>query len=71
MSCPLWRRATLEAVKNSNQKWPAAEMERVMKVQEVIMKAMAGKLKWFEAAEILGVTDRTMRRWRERMEEHG
>lgn len=42
-----------------------------MKVQEVIMKAMAGKLKWFEAAEILGVTDRTMRRWRERMEEHG
>ncbi len=42
-----------------------------MKVQEVIMKTMAGKLKWFEAAEILGVTARTMRRWRERMEEHG
>ncbi len=42
-----------------------------MKVQEVIMKAMAGKLKWCEAAEILGVTDRTMRRWRERMAEHG
>ena len=42
-----------------------------MKVQEVILKAMAGKLKWFEAAEVLGVTDRTMRRWRERMEEHG
>ena len=42
-----------------------------MKVQEVIMKAMAGKLKWYEAAEILGVTDRTMRRWRERMAEHG
>lgn len=42
-----------------------------MKVQEVIMKAIAGKLKWIEAAEILGVTDRTMRRWRDRMEEHG
>ena len=42
-----------------------------MKVQEVILKAMAGKLKWWEAAEIVGVTDRTMRRWRERLEEHG
>lgn len=42
-----------------------------MKVQEVILKAMAGKLKWWEAAEIIGVTDRTMRRWRERYEEAG
>jgi hypothetical protein len=46
------------------QQFPAAEMERVMKIQEVILKAMAGKLKWWEAAEIIGVTDRTMRRWR-------
>jgi len=42
-----------------------------MKVQEVILKAMAGSLKWWEAAEIIGVSDRTMRRWRERYEEHG
>ncbi len=42
-----------------------------MKAQEVILKAAAGKLKWWEAAEIMGVTDRTMRRWRERLEEHG
>ena len=53
------------------QQFPAAEMERVMKIQEVILKAMAGKLKWWEAAEIIGVTDRTMRRWRERYNEHG
>ena len=33
---------------------PAAEMERMMKIQEVILKAMAGKLKWWEAAEISG-----------------
>ena len=32
----------------------SAEMERMMKVQEVILKAMAGKLKWWEAAEIIG-----------------
>ena len=42
-----------------------------MKVQEVILRAMAGKLKWWEAAEIIGVTDRTMRRWRQRYDEHG
>jgi transposase len=46
-------------------------MERMMKIQEVILKAMAGKLKWWEAAEIIGVSDRTMRRWRERYQEHG
>ena len=54
-----------------DQQVSAAEMERMMKVQEVILKAMAGKLKWWEAAEIIGVTDRTMRRWRQRYEEHG
>ena len=42
-----------------------------MKVQEVILKAMAGSLKWWEAAEIIGVSDRTMRRWRDRYQEHG
>jgi transposase len=41
------------------------------KVQPVILKAMAGSLKWWEAAEIIGVTDRTMRRWRARYEAHG
>ena len=39
-----------------------------MKVQDVLLKAMAKKITWWAAAEILGVTDRTMRRWRERME---
>jgi len=58
----------VEAIK---QQIPTAEMERMMKIQEVILKAMAGKLKWWEAAEILGITDRTMRRWRERYQEHG
>ena len=43
----------------------------MMKAQEVILKAAAGKLKWWEAAEIMGVTDRTMRRWRERLAQDG
>jgi transposase len=53
------------------QQIPAAEAERMMKLQEVILKAMAGKLTWMAAAEIIGVTDRTIRRWRERWQEHG
>src|SRR5262249_11434312 len=43
----------------------------MMKMQDVLLKAMAKKISWWEAAEIIGVTDRTMRRWRERLQEHG
>jgi hypothetical protein len=32
---------------------------------------MAKKITWWAAAEILGVTDRTMRRWREKLEKDG
>lgn len=53
------------------KKYSAAGMERILKIQEVIAKAMAGKLTWWEAAEIMGVTDRTMRRWRGRIEKNG
>jgi len=58
-------------METSEQKISTAETERMMKIQEVILKAMAGQLKWWEAAEIIGITDRTMRRWRERYQEHG
>jgi transposase len=53
------------------RQYSAAEMERVMKVQEVLLRAIAKKITWWQAAEILGVTDRTMRRWRERVEADG
>ena len=43
----------------------------MMKVQDVLLKAMAKKITWWAAAEIIGVTDRTMRRWRDRLEEDG
>src|SRR5579872_4798267 len=46
-------------------------MERAMKVQEVILRAMAKKITWWQAAEIVGISDRSMRRWRERYEEFG
>ena len=42
-----------------------------MKLQDVILKAMAKKISWMDAAEIVGVWDRTMRRMRERYQEFG
>lgn len=42
-----------------------------MQVQEVILRAMAGRIRWWQAAEIIGISDRSMRRWRERYEESG
>ena len=42
-----------------------------MKLQDVLLKAMAKKISWVEAAEIIGISCRSMRRWRERMEEQG
>ena len=42
-----------------------------MKLQDVLLKAMAKKITWWTAAEIIGVSDRTIRRWRERLEKEG
>ena len=50
--------------------YPKAAMERAMKVQDVLLQAMAKKITWWQAAEILGISDRHMRRCRERYEEH-
>ena len=45
--------------------------ERVMRVQQVMMRALSGEIHWFRAAAILGVDMRTMRRWREAFEHRG
>ena len=37
---------------------PAGKVERTMKVQEVILRAMAKKITWWQAAEILGISGR-------------
>ena len=46
-----------------------AAMELAIKVQAVIVRAVAKKITWWQAAEIIGISDRHMRRWRERYEE--
>ncbi|PYX57761.1 MAG: transposase, partial [Acidobacteria bacterium] len=48
-----------------------AAMERAKKVQEVILRAMAKRITRWQAAEIMGISGRHMRRWRERYEEFG
>jgi transposase len=51
--------------------YPSSAGERAMKVQEVILRAIDGRLKWYQAAEILGISDRQMRRWKGRYEQWG
>lgn len=51
--------------------YSAAAWERAMRRQDVILRAISGELSWFAAAEILQMTPRNLRRWRERYERWG
>ena len=46
-------------------------VERALKVQEVILRAIAGQLTWIQAEEILGCSARSLRRYRQRLERWG
>lgn len=45
--------------------------ERMMKVQEVLMRAVNRELSWIQAADILGCTPRSLRRWKLRYQRFG
>lgn len=49
---------------------PAA-WERAMKVRDVIVQAAMGRMTWFQAADVLGMSLRTLRRWRYRFKTQG
>ncbi len=51
--------------------YPEATVERTMKRQEVICRALAGTLTWLQAADILGIDPRSLRRWRARYQADG
>src|SRR5450631_2298047 len=51
--------------------YPRAAVERAMKLQEVLLRATAGKIKWWQAAEMIGISERQLRRWRKRYEDGG
>jgi transposase len=44
---------------------------KAMKIQEVILKAASGEILWIEAADIIGVSYRTMKRWKSNYETFG
>ena len=51
--------------------YPVRALERAMKISEVITRAISGKINWIQAAEILGMSDRQLRRWRKRWDKCG
>jgi transposase len=51
--------------------YAAAVVERTMKMQEIILRALSGALTWLQAADILGLDPRTLRRWRARFDANG
>jgi transposase len=51
--------------------YPLGAVERAMKVRDVILHALAGKLTWIQAAEILGRSARSIRRMRLQFERYG
>lgn len=46
-------------------------VERAMKIQEVVLKAVSGEMTWIQAADIMGISARSMRRWKKRYEQFG
>lgn len=51
--------------------YTAAAVERAMKVQEVILRALSGRQSWLQVADVLGVSPRTVRRLRWKFQYHG
>jgi transposase len=51
--------------------YSGAAWEQAMRMQDVILRAMSGEIHWFQAADILQMTPRNLRRWRERYERWG
>ncbi|HEY4423943.1 MAG TPA: helix-turn-helix domain-containing protein [Pyrinomonadaceae bacterium] len=49
----------------------AAAAQRAMKLQNTMLRAMAKRITWFQAAEILGISCRQMQRWKTRFEHEG
>jgi transposase len=48
-----------------------AAVERTMKLQEVMLRAMAKRITWYQAAEMLGISWRQMQRWQTRFKHEG
>jgi transposase-like protein len=58
-------------MRESMEIYPRTAAERAMKLQEVLLRATSGKIEWWQAAELMGISERQMRRWRKCFEEQG
>jgi hypothetical protein len=76
MICPLPRANEMSALragpstamsgKESIHGHGLGAVERMMKLEEVICRPLVGSLSWLQAADILGMDPRSLRRWRAR-----
>jgi transposase len=73
MKCLLFGRTPVQSKANRSvpMLFTGPAVERAMKVQEVLLRALSGALTWIQAAEILGIHTRSLRRWRARYEAGG
>ncbi|OQX62562.1 MAG: hypothetical protein B5M56_06170 [Desulfococcus sp. 4484_241] len=44
--------------------YPDTAVRRAMKICKIILRAMSGESTWFKAAQITGMSDRMMKRWK-------
>src|SRR4029453_4017823 len=51
--------------------FPPSALERAMKVKDGLVGVLSGEYTLWQGAEILGITARSLRRWRLRMEQYG
>ena len=51
--------------------YPRTAAERAMKLQEVLLQVTSRKIKWWQAAELMGISQRQMHRWLKRLEDEG
>src|SRR5258708_14694909 len=51
--------------------YPRDAVEGARKLEEVLLRATVGKIKWGQAAEMIGSSERQMRRWKKRYEGSG
>jgi hypothetical protein len=55
----------------SAESYPSSTVEQAIKGEEVLLWATAGKIMWWQPAEMIGIIDGQLRRWRKRYEVSG
>jgi hypothetical protein len=56
-------------MRESMEIYPRTAAERAMKLQEVLLRATAGKMKWWQAAELMGISVACLTNWH--ISDHG